>query len=158
MEQQEAKRRGLEELRDLRKEFEVMRAEVRVMRQYIEDAVGRWDTVQAPDYSQEFGMVYQSIDQLENRLATVEQSRLVANPNKLVDLMKQISTKKINDQADDIKEVVALANGAVTGIKDVVSSARTRHQQNSWVWGAFLAGFVVSFLLQFVVFPFLKSL
>lgn len=158
MDQQEAKRRGLDELRDLRKETKQLQSEVAVLRRALEDNLERWDVYQAPDYSQEFGMVYQSVDKLERRVSVMEQSRLIADPEELVAEIRQISTRKMMDQVDAVKRVATNANNAVTEMSTVVASARERHQQSAWVSCAFLAGFVTCMLLLMVVFPFLKRL
>lgn len=158
MDQQEAKRRGLDELIDLRKETKQLQSEVAVLRRALEDNLERWDVYQAPDYNQEFGMVYQSIDKLERRVSDMEQSRLIASPDELVAEVRQISTQKMTDQVDAVKRVATNANNAVTEMSRVVASARERHQQSFWVSCAFLAGFFVCMLLATVVFPMLKKI
>jgi hypothetical protein len=114
------------------------------MRQALEAALGRWDTVQAPDYGQEFGRVCQSVGKLERRLAAVEQSGLVSNPYELVEQVWRMCSRGISDQAKTIEDTVQLANEAIKGMSGVVASARVRQHQSNWVWGFFPCGILFS--------------
>jgi hypothetical protein len=103
MDQQAAKRRGLDELRDLRQETDRLQDEVSAMRRALEVTLERWDTFGAPDYSQEFGLAYQSLGKLEKRLSAVEKSQLIENPNDILAQINDATDRKISDQAETIK-------------------------------------------------------
>lgn len=153
MEQQAAKRQGLSELRDLRKVVDVVKADMTLFRQAMEGAQERWDTVQAPDYSQEFGKLYKAMIALEERVSAVEQSWLIENPRALVREVNGVCTQKIADQAKAIEQVVEDAQAAVKGMSTLVASARKREKQSILVWMSFLAGVIASTVLIFGVYP-----
>lgn len=124
MEQLEAKRRGLDERIDLGKEVNVLQAEVTVMRRSLEANLERWDTYQGPNYNKEFGMVKQSIDKLKERLASVERTPIVANPDKILQSIEEVSEGYLQESIVALDEARRQYDEGLSQLKK--AQARTR--------------------------------
>lgn len=71
-------------LESLQKQVKTLRAEMTILRQSSEDALEAFNGYRAPDYNEEFGMIFQSVEGLSNEVRRLQLSRLINKPDEII--------------------------------------------------------------------------
>lgn len=124
-------------------------AEMTIIRKGLESALDKFEKFEQPaDYSDDLSRIVQQLTEAVQRLDGIEKSPLLKNtPEHHASVIAETVTrvadsagKRIESEAQGLTRVAGQLDG-------FIKSARTRGQQQQWVWGASAAGVVAGIVL-----------
>ena len=139
----EALRRSVEKLtRDLG-------GEMTIIRRGVETAFDQIEKLQQPtDYGPDLGHIVQQLAHVGERLEAVEQSPVLRNgPEHYVRALERGGESLVGTAAQHIGRQATDLERTANNLARHVASARARHVQDRWLWGAGAAGLVAGVLL-----------
>lgn len=139
----EALRRSVEKLtRDLG-------SEMTVIRRGVETAFDQLEKLQQPtDYGPDLGRIVQQLAYVGERLEAVEQSPMLRyGPEHYARALERGGESLVGSAAQHIGRQAADLERTADNLARHVASARERHIQDRWLWGAGAAGLVAGVLL-----------
>src|SRR5690606_28094066 len=124
-------------------------AEMTVIRKGVEAAFEEFERFQQPtDYGPDLGRVVQQLAHVGERLEAVEQSPVLRNgPEHYARALERGGESLVGSAAQHIGRQAADLERTANNLARHVASARERHIQDRWLWGAGAAGLVAGVLL-----------
>jgi hypothetical protein len=124
-------------------------AEMAIIRKGVEAAFDRFDKLASPpDYGADLGRIIQSLGQVVERLAAVEQSPILRQgPDHYARTLKRSGEGLVHSATQQLERHAADLERAGRNLAAHVSSARERKRQDWWLVGVGVVGLVLGILL-----------
>jgi len=148
----------IQRLVDLERHINVHQAEISLIRRALEATVDRLDNLQMPEYNEEFGLVYQSLDKLEKRINEFKKTEIIASPKSVLDRVSSASSRLLDDTARNLTDTARQTKNTSETLKGYIELAKTRFDQKLANTFYFLLGLVLCALLDGVIIPYLKNI
>lgn len=123
--------------------------EMTVIRKGVEAAFEEFERFQQPtDYGPDLGRVVQQLAGVGERLKAVEQSPILRNgPEHYANALERGGDSLVRSAAQQFERQATDLERAANSVARRLASARERHVQDRWLWGAGAAGLVAGVLL-----------